>query len=202
MRAPTWIDAVTLLAVAALAAIVVVPQRRVRRMMKNEDQVVADLRDLEQRLQEHQKSAGRDADRDGAGEYAPLGEVMGARADAARPAGTAGIHELDGYYFAVLVPGGRKTPVLAGSPDAVTDWAEVTYAVVAWPARPGETGMAAYMATPHGLLRHQIDGYPYGTEPPWQQLDDWAMVDLSGERPRRAPYSGSSWRVPIRLPQH
>jgi hypothetical protein len=198
VRAPTLVDTVSILAVLTLAAIVAVPQRRVREIMRNEDQIVADLRDFEQRLADHQQAAARDTDADGTGEYAPLGEILGARGSAAVATGAPGIYELDGYLFAVLVPGGRKTPVLAGSADAVTDWAEVTYAIVAWPARPGESGMSAYMATPHGMLRHQIDGYPYDAAPP--PLTEWAMIDLAGEKPRRAAYQGSAWRVPIRLP--
>lgn len=189
-------DVVIALALAAIAAIVVVPQRRVGRMMDNEDQIVADLLDVERRLTEHQKKAVRDTDRDGIGEFAPLGEVLGSRAAAAQRVDDRDVWLLDGYYFAVLTPGPRREPVLAGSEKAVTDYAEVSYMILAWPAEPGVTGMRAYVETPHGVLQHQIDGYPYSLDPP---APDWPMVALDGARIRRGgPYAGDDWRAPVR----
>lgn len=195
MRVPTVVDLVSLAAVAALAAIVLVPQRHVRRMMENEDQIVGDLRGLERRLVEHRTKTLRDRDGDGVGEFPPIGDVLGPLASEARREGDAWV--VHGFRFVVLVPGGDKRPVVAGGPDAVDDYAEITYAIVAWPEIPGETGMLGYMATPHGLLRHQIDGYPYDADPP---APDWPMIAFDGGRPVRAAYAGEDWRVPIRIP--
>jgi hypothetical protein len=66
--------------------------------------------------------------------------------------------------------------------------------IVAWPAEPGVTGMRAYMATPHGILRHQIDGYPYSGDPP---APEWPLVRFEGARVARgAPYVGNDWKAP------
>lgn len=195
MRGITALDGILVLSLAAAAAIVVVPQRRVDRILDHEDEIVADLRDLDRRLAEHQKAARRDADRDGVGEYPPLDEVIGSR-DARKLTDT-GIWELDGYRFAVMTPGPRKLPVLAGTPGAPTDWAELSYLIVAWPAEPGVTGMRAYCRTPGGVLVHQIDGYPYGDAPPHPE---WTMIVTDGERVRRngRPYDGGDWKAPAR----
>lgn len=201
MRGITLVDLVSLAAAAAVAAAVVGPQRRVRAVISNENQVIEDLRDLDQRLRAHQKAGRLDADGDGVGEYAPLGDVLASRASAAVRVGDAGIYELDGYRFAVMVPGGlRRAPVLAGSPDVVTDGAEVCYAIVAWPARPGETGMRAYIASPQGILRHQIDAYPYGLHADIPPAPEWPMVVYDGDRLRANVYDGDDWKSPVRLP--
>lgn len=194
MRGPTPFDIVIAVALVGLAAIVVVPQRAVKRIMDNEDRVIEDLRDLERRLVLSQKAAQRDRDGDGVGEYAPLSDILGARAAAARRVGLTDVWEMDGYYFAVMVPGPRKFPVLAGSEGDAPDFAEVSYMLVAWPAEPGVTGMRAYLETPQGVLRHQIDGYPYGLTPP---APEWPLIQYEGEKVRRGPaYAGNDWKSP------
>lgn len=194
MRGFTIFDVVIVAVVAALAAIIVVPQRRVKRLMDNEDRVLEDLRDIERRLLQHQKAAKRDRDGDGVGEYAPLSDILGARAAAARRVGLSDVWEMDGYYFAVMVPGPRKFPVLAGSEGDSPEFAEVSYMVIAWPSEPGVTGMRAVLESPQGILRHQIDGYPYGLTPP---APEWPLVQYEGEKIRRGPaYVGSDWKSP------
>lgn len=195
-RGFTLLDLVIVLAVAALAAIVVVPQRRVRWMMGNEERIVEDLRGLERRLIADQKAARRDVDHDGVGEYAPLTDILGARAESARRLGTTDIWEIDGYWFAVMVPGPRKLPILAGSPGEAADCSEAGYLLIAWPAQAGETGMRAYLASPHGMLVHQIDGYPYTLDPP---APDWPLIERDGDTIRRGdPYLGGDWKSPVR----
>lgn len=197
MRGFTLIDALLMLTLAAIVAIVVVPQRRVKRIMDAEDRIVEDLRDIERRLEEHQKAGTRDADRDGIGEFGPLTAVLGSRAEAARRIGSTDVWELDGYRFAVLTPDSRKLPVLAGSPEEVTDYAEVAYVISAWPAEPGVTGMRAYCETPYGILQHQLDGCPYGDDPP---APGWEMISFEDGRPRRARPSANDgdWKSPVR----
>lgn len=195
-RGFTLLDLVIVLAFAGLAAIVVVPQRRVRWMMANEERIVADLREVEQRLVADQKLARRDTDHDGVGEYAPLTEVLGPLAASAVRQGTSDIWEIDGYWFAVMVPGPRKLPILAGAPGESADCSEAGYLVIAWPRRPGETGMRAYLASPHGILVHQIDGYPYGLEPP---APEWPLIKYDGDTVLGGDaYTGGDWRTPVR----
>jgi hypothetical protein len=196
VRGLTLLDAVTLIALGAIAAIVAVPRSRVRSLMENEDRVVADLRVLAERIVADQRTGRRDADGDGVGEFAPLGEVLGDLAPAAQRAEPDGVWVLHGYRFASMTPGPRRLPVLAGAEGASADHAEAAWAVLAWPDEPGVTGMRAYAATPHGILQHQIDGYPYDAGPPPLE---WTMVVLDGPRARRAgPYSGDDWRAPVR----
>jgi hypothetical protein len=194
LRGVTLFDLIAILAVVVIAALVVLPQRRVRHILSNEDRVVEHLRDIEQRLAKHRAGGGRDADKDGVGEYAPLTDILGDAAAAARRVGESDVWEIDGYLYQVMTPGGSKSPVPAGSAGAVPDYAEAAYIIVAWPAEPGETGMRAYLQTPFGVLRHQIDGYPYGADAP---APDWALVRYEGARVVRGlPYAGNDWRSP------
>jgi hypothetical protein len=192
----TAFDVLLVLALGALAALVLLPERQVRRVLAGEDRAVEDLVDLDRRLRDHQRASARDDDRDGVGEFAPLTEALGARRDDARRVGDTDVWVLGGYRFAVLVPGARKLPVLAGTPEAVPDYAEVAYLLVAWPEEPGTSGMRAYASTPSGILQHQIDGYPYGDRPPFP---DAPMIAVEGARIRRADrYAGKDWAAPVR----
>lgn len=198
MRGITLVDGLSLALAAALAAVVVAPQKRVRSIISAEAQIVEDLRDLDRRLEAQRRTGKPDIDGDGLAEFAPLGDVLRSRALAAEPVGTDGIYRLDGYYFAVMVPGGlRRTPVLAGSADVLADGAEITYLLVAWPEVPGETGMLAYVSSPQGVLRHQIEGFPYDRHPP---APEWPMVVFDRDRLRPNPYAESDWKSPVRLP--
>jgi len=195
----TLVDLTTLAAAGALGVLVLAPQRRVDTILREEETAVHDLRALEARLVEHRNAVGRDSDGDGVGEYASLTEVLGRDPGDAARVGTSDVWRLHGYYFASLVPGPQRTPVLAGSPSAVADFAELAYALLAWPAQPGVTGMVAYMASPQGLYRHQIDGYPYDLEPP---APEWTMVVRDAEGVRRTgPYPEKDWLVPVLLPE-
>ena len=189
-------DLLFLLLLAALVAVVAIPARRVHGILAREDRAVERLLEIEARLRERQRSAARDVDRDGNGEFGPLSDALGPLRDAATQIDGSDVWVLDGYRFALLLPGANRRPVAAGSADAVPDSAEIAFLLVAWPEEAGVTGMRAYAATPHGLLQHQIDGYPYTDSPPYP---DAPMVVPDGARTRRADrYQGDDWRIPAR----
>jgi len=189
-------DLLFVLLLATLFAVVALPARNVRRILAREDRAVARLLEIERLLRDHQRSAALDRDRDGTGEYAPLTDVLGPLRETAERIGESDVWVLDGYRFEVLVPGPDRRPVAADSAEAVADYAEVGFLIVAWPLEPGVTGMRAYAFTPHGLLQHQIDGYPYGDTAPYP---DAVMVIPDGVQIRRADrYPGTDWRVPAR----
>lgn len=118
--------------------------------------------------------------------------MLAERAAEGRRVGGGDVWEFGGYLFQVLTPGPAKVPVAAGSDRSVTDYAEVAYLIAAWPAQPGETGMRAYLQSPFGILRHQIEGYPYDDQAP---APDWQLVRYEGARVVRGlPYQGNDWR--------
>lgn len=172
------------------------PQARVRGLLANEDDVIADLEDLERREEKHRAGAATDADGDGKGEYAALGAALGARAaEFERIEGT-DIWRRGGYYFTVLLPDRDYHPVAAASPDVHCDYAEIAELLVAWPAEPGKSGMRAYARWPGGvLLQHAIDGYPYGPEPPFPRVP-LIRRDAKGARAAER-YDREDWRPPV-----
>ena len=180
-RGFTLFDTATVALLLGVALLIALPRWHVRSMLARESEVLGDLADLANRLGAHQKSGARDLDHDGRGEYAPLGDILGARRDQAT-AISPGVYEMSGYLFAVMVPGARKTPVLAGSEVEVTDYAEVAWMIVAWPAKVGVTGMRAYAVTSYGVLMHDVDGYPYDETPP---TIDMPLVEVGSGGVRR-----------------
>lgn len=191
----TAVDMISVAAIAVVAALIAIPRAEVARMMDREDQVILDLNDFARRLEEQRRTGKPDADGDGRAEYAPLETILGSRREQAVQV-SPGIWSIDGYRFAVMLPGGLRRPVLAGTDLVHTDYAELAWMIVAWPAEPGVTGMRAYAVTTYGLLLHQIDGYPYGDSPPYP---DGPMVVPDGERMRRIEsYRGEDWRAPLR----
>ncbi len=173
-----------------------VPQTRVRGLLANEDEVIADLEDLEQRAEKHRASAATDADGDGKGEYGPLGAALGPRVSEFERIEGTDVWRRGGYYFTVLVPDRNYHPVAALSPDAQGDYAEIAELIVAWPAEPGRSGMRAYARWPGGvLLQHAIDGFPYGLEPPFPRV---ALIRRDAKGARAAErYDGEDWRPPV-----
>lgn len=196
----TAIDLLTLAAAAAIALMLFLPQQRVRGLLANEDDVIEDLEDLERREEAHRAAATTDADGDGHGEYAPLGDVLGPRAaDFERIEGT-DVWRRGGYYFTVLLPDRSYLPVPAVSPEVWPEWAEIAALLVAWPARPGKSGMRAYARWPGGvLLQHAIDGFPYGIEPPFPRVP-LIHRDASGARAAER-YDREDWRPPVFTPR-
>jgi hypothetical protein len=183
-------------AVAAIVLLLVVPQARVRGLLGNEDEVIADLEDLERREEEHRAKALTDADRDGKGEYAPLSAVLGTRAVQFERIEGTDVWRRGGYYFTVLLPDSYYKPVAAGSADVNVDYAEVSELLVAWPADPGRSGMRAYARWPGGtLLQHSIDGYPYTQDPPFPSAP---LIHRDARGPRIADrYEFPDWRPPV-----
>jgi hypothetical protein len=174
---------------------VAIPQHRVRRLLRNEDEVIADLQDLERREEDRRASAARDMDKDGRGEYAPLGDVLGVRTPQFERVEGTDIWRRGGYYFTVLLPNREKRPVPALSADVHTDYAELSELLVAWPADPGRSGMRAYVIWPGGqLLQHAIDGYPYTRDPP---VPDAAIIGVAGGVAKPADrYDRKDWVAP------
>ncbi len=191
------VDLLILVVVAVLVAAVVLPRRRVDGIVRAENRAIAQLATIVELLEVHQAEAKTDEDRDGVGEFSDLGRVLGrGRADFTRVEGT-DTWERDGFYYTVLLAGPEKSPVPATSGMVVADFAEIAYLVVAWPARPGVSGMRAYARRPDGLLQHTIDGYPYGgaDEPPLPPGD---MIRGRRESPEAAPRQDSeTWAPPI-----
>jgi len=191
----TTVDVVTIAAVAAIVLLIVIPQGRVRRLLGSEDDVIADLADIERREEAHRASGATDANHNGKGEFAPLGAVLGERAgDFERVEGT-DLWRRGGYYFTVLLPDGYYRPVSATSPKLRTEWAELAELIVAWPADPGRSGMRAYARWPGGaLLQHAIDGYPYSLDCPFP---DVPLIQVDGKGARIADrYDRPDWRPP------
>lgn len=186
----------TVVAAAAIVLFLVLPQQRVRGLLANEDEVIADLEDLERREEQYRASAATDADGDGKGEYGPLGAALGSRASEFERVEGTDVWRRGGYYFTVLVPDRDYRPVSAVSTDVHCDYAEIAELLVAWPDDPGRSGMRAYARWPGGvLLQHAIDGYPYGLEPPFPRVP-LIRRDAKGARAAER-YDGEDWRPPV-----
>lgn len=193
------IDAISLTALAGIVLFIVLPQRRVRGLLRNEDDIIQYLGDLERREEAHRAAHRTDADHDGKGEYGPLGDVLGpVRAQYDRIEGT-DIWRRDGYYFTVLLPNLDKRPVSALAPEVHPDYAEIAMLLVAWPAEPGRTGMRAYAIWPGGqLLQHAIDGYPYSRDPP---APGAPLIQYANGTPKPADrYDYKDWGSPAFTP--
>jgi hypothetical protein len=192
----TAVDAMTVLAVAAIVLMLLVPQARVRGLLSSEDEVIVVLADLDKLEEAHRTSGKTDRDKNGVGEYAPLGDVLGARAPEFERVEGTDIWRRRGYYYTVLVPDSEYMPVPATDPRAPPAYAEVAKLIVAWPADPGRTGMRAYARWPGGvLLQHGIDGFPYGEDPPFPRV---ALVrrDAKGPHPVEK-YDRKDWAPPV-----
>ncbi len=172
-RGATLFDTLLLVAGVALVLSVLRLEVAVRHVLGAESAALADLRDLATRVDAYRASAARDLDHDGVGETGPLGDMLGERARAFRRADAANAWRRGGYWFTALVPGRDRTPAPPSDDPALADLAEAAWLLVAWPVEPGTTGMRAYLRTQHdGLLRHTVDGYPYGgpTRPPFPRV--------------------------------
>jgi hypothetical protein len=192
----TLIDALTLAGVATLVLLVALPRTHVRGLLRNEDEIIRDLADLERRQDARRASGATDRDHDGVGEYAPLGDVLEERRGEFERIEGADVWRRGGYYFTVLLPDREAKPVPATSASVHPDYAEVADLLVAWPASPGRTGMRAYCRWPGGvLLQHVIDGYPYGRDPPSPGAP-LVRRDAAGAHPADR-YDGKDWVPPV-----
>lgn len=192
----TAVDAMTVAAVAGIVLMFILPQVRVRALLSSEDEVIVVLADLDKLEEAYRAAAKTDRDGDGAGEYAALGDVLGARAGEFRRVGDTDIWRRRGYYYTVLLPDSEYMPVPATDADVPPAYAAVAKLLVAWPADPGRTGMRAYARWPGGLLlQHGIDGFPYGEDPPFPRV---ALVrrDAKGAHAVER-YDRKDWAPPV-----
>lgn len=203
-RGLTIMDLLLAVGLAALALSVLMPQKRLGRILKSERRLSQRLTELGLALQTARIAKVRDLDGDGVGEYPPLGALApGAVADLEAVPGT-GTHHIPGWYIELLLPDRRFQPVSAGDPDVSVDAAEVACLLIAWPESPGESGMRAYCWTPaDGLLKHTVDGYPYGgaDDPPSPRR---ALVERVGTDLSAAHLAGpadSRWVHPQAAPR-
>jgi len=114
------------------------------------------------RLRDAPAGTAIDRDRDGQAEYAFLPDLVratptnGAWGPSPVPKDTdKDIFRLPGFYLAVLLAGPSGEPLLPSQAARVeADFAERTFAAVAWPIEAGRTGYRAYYVD-HGLLAYE-----------------------------------------------
>ena len=161
-RGLTLLDAVLAGSMLVLAWMAWSPGRHIRDVLAAEDVATATLQDLATRVDQHRTGAATDVDGDGMGET-PAISVLVSESEGFRPDADGSAWQRDGYWFTLLVPGGDRLPHQPDGTEARADLAEATYVLIAWPVEPGVSGMRAYLRTPlDGVLRHAVDGYPYG----------------------------------------
>ncbi len=162
MRGISTMDVVLVVAVVALGVLTWLPWQRVRGVLAAEDVAMANMHLLDRALQEPRAAARRDLDGDGRGETPPIAAIA-AGIDGFEPSADGNAWRRDGYWFTVLVPDHERLPAAPRDDPALADPAEATYVLIGWPCEPGRSGMRAYLRSPlDGLLRHAVDGYPYG----------------------------------------
>ncbi|MCG3133660.1 MAG: hypothetical protein HMLKMBBP_00874 [Planctomycetes bacterium] len=202
-RGITSVDVLTLAALAGVAWLVWKPSRTVERIIEREDEVVRDLADLWERHAAHMAAGGRDQDKDGRPEASPVGDFLGSRAEAAEHVDGSTVWIMDGYRFQMLGPAaldGRPAPVADPSGQVPADYAEVAWMLVAWPERPGRSGMRAYAWTKDGLAIHKVDGYPYERFADRAPDPGMPLVRREGSRIERIemPFDPKTWGPPSR----
>jgi len=167
---------------ATLAA-VTLPGLSKARLESNEAAAIAAIHAIRKAEEEYRRSAIRDSDGDGEGEFAFLAELLGERrgVDSVPPVRPSplsgyqkhesGAHERAGYLFRVYLPaedgspiGGHERPARLARVDG--DLAEAIYVVVAWPLRGGKTGARAFAMDASGVLYACADGGYEGTKAP------------------------------------
>lgn len=171
--------------VAGLAVIsaIAIPNLLQARMNANEDAAISSLHAIHTAQVAFRGQASRDTDRDGAGEFGFLSELLGkpragekrARNRRCLVTGTWQTHQGDyvrnGYYFRVYLPaedgspiGENAGPVRARSVDG--DLAESIMVVVAWPISRGTTGRRAFLLTASGRVWECVDAEYGGRKAP------------------------------------
>ncbi len=191
----TLFDGLLVASLLGVVALVLLPGARVTRVIEAEDKAIAFTREIASRLDAHRAAAERDLDDDGVGETPPIGEIIRPE-DGAEPSSGGTAFRKDGYWFTVLVPGGDRMPAQPADTPERAAYAETTYLIAAWPVEPGISGMRAYARTPtDGLLRHAIDGYPYGgpDRPPTPRMP---LIGTRGGQPLPLPLASDDWVAP------
>lgn len=199
-RGVTLFDGLLLLTLVATAVLVALPTLHIDSIVAAEDEVGREILDLGERAEAARAAALRDLDGDGQGEAPPLSDVFGSRSVQFQPSPGGAAWSRGGYWFTLLTPGRGGLPAPPNDDPTMADYAEVAYLLVAWPVEPGRSGMRAYLWTPtDGLLRHVVDGYPYGgADRPPQPRESLVVVGTDGLRARRVfvPETDAPWRPP------
>lgn len=192
-RGASLMDGLLLACLACLVAAVALPHFRIGRLLRREGRIAEAVEALSNALLEARARAVQDADGDGSGEFPPLTSILGPGRIELEPVEGTSVHEYAGYYFALLLPDLRGDPVPDTSPAVHTDYAEFACVLTAWPVERGTTGMRAYCWRPaDGLLKHAVDGYPYGgADRPI--VPDGPLVAGAWPDWRAGRYQGDDW---------
>ena len=190
-----------LVALVGIGLLVVRPAWRVERVLVHEEAAWREVVALSERAEAARRGVVRDLDRDGVGEPPPLGVLVRGEGPRYAPGPGGQAWRCGGYWFALLTPGIDRRAAFPTDEARLADYAEIAYAIVAWPADPGTSGMRAYLWTPADakVLRHAVDGFPYGgaERPP---LPAEPLVGREGGelRARRVhePGADSPWKPP------
>jgi hypothetical protein len=163
-------------AIIAIIASIAIPNLIAARMTANESAAIATMKNLGSSQAQLQASAVIDANGNGAGEYGYFQELAGVRnVKTGSPATGEGVNRVipptlsgafgrldangrvlrSGYYFEMYLPGVDaawldEAPVTAAYPAVEAGWAEVTWAVYAWPASFGSSGKRAFFCNQAG----------------------------------------------------
>ncbi len=186
----------------AMVAAVAIPSLHAARLKANESAAIATLRTIHTAEETFRSNVMRDADGDGEGEYAFIGELLGnARPGDERTGGhralmsgqwtrKKGDYVRGGYRFRVYLPAEDGSPIGENSKARQLrrvdgDLAETVLVVVAWPVSRGITGERAFYLDGTGRIYACRDGdYSKDTAPPPDVLSSQARNLAS--RPLRA----------------
>lgn len=175
----TLIELLITIAVIVSLATVAVPNYMNAKVASNEGAAIATLRAISTAQLEFKSLGIVDRDRDGTGEFAPLGNLVGATV----PLGTsealappllpaslrvdgAGRASKAGYWFAIHLPdasgiGLAETPANATAMDP--DLTEQHWTALAWPLRTGASGVHTYFVNEQGEIRKNRSARYSGT---------------------------------------
>jgi prepilin-type N-terminal cleavage/methylation domain-containing protein len=175
----TLIELLITVAVIVSLATVAVPNYMNAKLASNEGAAIATLRAISTAQLEFKTLGVVDRDRDGIGEFAPLGNLVGRTvplgatetlSPALLPASLrvdgAGRASKAGYWFAVHLPDvtGIGLPETAANAAATDpDLAEQHWTALAWPMRNGASGLHSYFVNEQGELRKNRSARYSGT---------------------------------------
>jgi hypothetical protein len=186
----------------AMVAAIAIPSLHAARLQTNESAAIASLRSIYTAQETFRKDVMRDADEDGEGEYAFIGELLGnprpgekaTRTHRALMSGQwmrkKGDFIRGGYRFRTYLPAEDGSPIgeNAGKRRIKRvdgDLAETVVIVVAWPVSQGITGERAFYMDASGQVHACRDGnYTKDTAPPPDVLS--SQEDNLASRPLRA----------------
>ncbi|MHC4134750.1 MAG: hypothetical protein ACYTDU_06600 [Planctomycetota bacterium] len=168
----------------AMVAAIAIPSLHTARLKANESAALASLRSIYTAQETYRTSVMRDADEDGEGEYAFIGELLGdprlgeetTRAHRALMSGQWTRRKGDfirgGYRFRAYLPAEDGSPIGENARASRIkrvdgDLAETVMVVLAWPVSRGITGERAFYMDASGRVHACRDGsYTKDTAPP------------------------------------